>query len=573
MNQNARTAELRYTNYVIKICHNLLQHGGLCGLLIVFDSPHRLPLKDNESAERERKRSAALREARDLKRRGMHEEAYKKYGSAIKVTHEMAMNTARAVGKKFAKRGQRCAVECMFAPFEADAQLVCAVRDGLADAVMTEDSDVLVYSVAANVPFSIVYKFKHDDGSCVILNTNWLCDGKGGDDEACSDSGGTTAALAELCRGSKHVFASQLRMFHTRECRERGSGRRLFVQACILSGCDFVPHLSGFGTKKAFKLIHQNASRSSERRLHQICKSIRASTSTSSSSSSSISNDKDVNAVFNPKHMKEEHWNAYEENLYKAEAAFYYHHIRDARGKIQPLTSIPLSLNDMTATTTTMFQSQETPDVSRFQGDLSFVGATSRSISTATIVALSDEEKADTFAPTVSPSVALDANPLMKFSFRGNLSSNDNGEKLRRLRRVIMDTHDKENRPPHKQCARNIDDDDSDSMMIDSPKPVFKRECNKVFCSTVRRPLYPSFTSQERTNSNESTCKSKKQASKLLAGFSKQQSLYKDSSYTKRSFRSSNKSKLVKKPLSSSLFNSSRRGTLKDFFQPLKTAK
>ena len=143
MTQNARTAEIRYTNYVIKICHNLLQHGGLRSLLIVFDSPHRLPLKDNESAERERKRSAALREARDLKRRGMHEEAYKKYGSAIKVTHEMAMNTARAVGKRF---GKRCGavVECMFAPFEADAQLVCAVRDGLVDAVMTEDSDVLV---------------------------------------------------------------------------------------------------------------------------------------------------------------------------------------------------------------------------------------------------------------------------------------------------------------------------------------------------------------------------------------------------------------------------------------------
>lgn len=569
MTQNARTAKIRYTNYVIKICHNLLQHGGLRSLLIVFDSPHRLPLKDNESAERERKRSAALREARDLKRRGMHEEAYKKYGSAIKVTHEMAMNTARAVGKKFAKR---CAVvECMFAPFEADAQLVCAVRDGLVDAVMTEDSDVLVYSVAANVPCPIVYKFKHDDGSCVILNTNWLCDGNGGDgEEGCSGSGGTTAALAELCRGSNHVFASQLRMLHTRECRERGSGRRLFVQACVLSGCDFVPHLSGFGTKKAFKLIYQNASRSSERRLHQICKSIRASTS--SSSSSSISNDKDVTAVLNPKHMKEEHWNAYEENLYKAEAAFYYHHVRDARGKIEPLCSIPLSSNDMTATSTTMFQSQETPDVSRFQGDLSFVGAT-RSTSEATIVELSDEEKADTFAPTVSPPVALDANPLMKFSFRGNLLSNDNGEKLRSLRRVTMDTHDKENRSPHKQCARNIDDEDSDSMMIDSPTPVFKRECNKALCSTVRRPLYSSFISQDKTKSNASTCKSKRQASKLLAGFSKQQSLYKDSSYTKKTLRSSNKSKLVKKPWSSSLVNSSRRGTLKDFFQPLKTAK
>ena len=36
-------------------------------------------------------------------------------------------------------------VKVMFAPYEADSQLAKLCHDGIADAVVTEDSDLLVY--------------------------------------------------------------------------------------------------------------------------------------------------------------------------------------------------------------------------------------------------------------------------------------------------------------------------------------------------------------------------------------------------------------------------------------------
>ena len=64
--------------------------------------------------------------------------------------------------------------------------------------------------------------------------------------------------------GLKGDFAGYLRLFRTHEKRH-GTGRRMFIQACVLSGCDYVPSLPGVGIVGAFKMIVQAADRGGEK--------------------------------------------------------------------------------------------------------------------------------------------------------------------------------------------------------------------------------------------------------------------------------------------------------------------
>ena len=67
-------AERKYTSYVINFCENLINHANIKGIVIVFDSPNRLPLKTSESEAREKRRKEYLEEARRLKGLGNHNE-------------------------------------------------------------------------------------------------------------------------------------------------------------------------------------------------------------------------------------------------------------------------------------------------------------------------------------------------------------------------------------------------------------------------------------------------------------------------------------------------------------------
>merc|ERR1719223_2129583 len=58
-----------------------------------------------------------------------------------------------------------------------------------------------------------------------------------------------------------------------RESRKPGLGARLFVQACVLSGCDYAPsQLSGVGFVNSFKLVMENAFRDDEERFVRLLK-------------------------------------------------------------------------------------------------------------------------------------------------------------------------------------------------------------------------------------------------------------------------------------------------------------
>ena len=68
----------------------------------------------------------------------------------------------------------------------------------------------------------------------------------------------------DFLAGLKGDFAGYLRLFRTHEKRH-GTGRRMFIQACVLSGCDYVPSLPGVGIVGAFKMIVQAADRGGEK--------------------------------------------------------------------------------------------------------------------------------------------------------------------------------------------------------------------------------------------------------------------------------------------------------------------
>ena len=142
----------------------------------------------------------------------------------------------------------------MFSPFEADAQLVSLVMEGLADAVMSEDSDILVYSVSTNTPLPVIYKFDDKTGECNVIDLGFMM----------PQSGLPTPNLTPL-HGDSSKFGGLLRYMVDREKRFK-EGRRMFVQACVLSKCDYVNSLEGIGAGGAFKGIVKEGDRKGEER-------------------------------------------------------------------------------------------------------------------------------------------------------------------------------------------------------------------------------------------------------------------------------------------------------------------
>jgi len=166
-------AEKRYTEYMLKRCDELLNVAKISTIYLVFDGV-RVPLKSGTNAEREARRKANLAEARRLMAEGRTEAAKDKYRACVKATAEMAQVVAGAVMERWGKYGDNAKVKCVFSPYEADAQLAKLCADGITHAVVTEDSDVLVYSAVCRKPFPIIYKLDKTDGSCDVVTMDWL---------------------------------------------------------------------------------------------------------------------------------------------------------------------------------------------------------------------------------------------------------------------------------------------------------------------------------------------------------------------------------------------------------------
>ncbi|KAG7513029.1 exonuclease 1 [Solea senegalensis] len=189
----------QYVWYCMKLVDMLLAFG--VKPVLVFDGRNLPSKKEVEKARRER-RETNLQKGRQLLREGKLSEARDCFNRCVNITPAMAHNlikTARAKG-----------VDCLVAPYEADAQLAYLTKSGLAQAVITEDSDLLAFGCK-----KVILKMDKQ-GNGLEIDQSHL----------------------GRCRSLGNIFTEEK-----------------FRYMCILSGCDYLASLYGIGLGKACKLL------------------------------------------------------------------------------------------------------------------------------------------------------------------------------------------------------------------------------------------------------------------------------------------------------------------------------
>ncbi|KAM9323845.1 exonuclease 1 [Gastrophryne carolinensis] len=189
----------QYVAYCMKFVHMLLSHA--VKPILVFDGCTLPSKKEVEKARRE-KRKANLQKGKQLLREGKLSEARDCFSRAVNITSEMAHNVIKAARSE--------GVDCIVAPYEADSQLAYLTKNGFAQAIITEDSDLLAFGCKK-----------------VILKMDKFGNGLEIDQ-----------ARFGMCKQLGDVFTEEK-----------------FRYMCILSGCDYLPSIHGVGLAKASKLI------------------------------------------------------------------------------------------------------------------------------------------------------------------------------------------------------------------------------------------------------------------------------------------------------------------------------
>lgn len=228
----------------------------------------------------------------------MRNECISCFQRGLGVTHEMEKNCLAALRKYN--------VDIIVAPYEADPQLAYLCHINYCDGVMTEDSDILVYSAVCGKPFPILYKF--DKSGTVQITDLKLCgvfaepgnEASSASSTSLRSSAGPTgeessddlesayygigvaaekAALATVApagkgskrkiadvngavgegstKGSGGSFLSQLQAHFKPPSGSEGchlQGRRMFVHLCLLAGCDYSESIPGVGLQTALQV-------------------------------------------------------------------------------------------------------------------------------------------------------------------------------------------------------------------------------------------------------------------------------------------------------------------------------
>ncbi|XP_039205032.1 exonuclease 1 isoform X1 [Crotalus tigris] len=189
----------QYVVYCMKLVDMLLSFG--VKPILVFDGC-TLPSKKEVEKTRREKRQANLLKGKQLLREGKLSEARECFSRSINVTHAMAhevIKAARAQG-----------IDCLVAPYEADAQLAYLNKTGMVQAIITEDSDLLTFG--CKKVFLKIDKF----GNGLEIDQ----------------------ARLGMCKQLGDVFTEEK-----------------FRYMCILSGCDYLPSIHGIGLGKSCKLL------------------------------------------------------------------------------------------------------------------------------------------------------------------------------------------------------------------------------------------------------------------------------------------------------------------------------
>ncbi|CAG0901379.1 unnamed protein product [Darwinula stevensoni] len=189
-----------YVLYCLKYVNMLLGHN--VKPVLVFDGLH-LPAKEVTEKKRREARKENRRKARELLREDRVPEAREYFKRCVDVTPEMARQVIAACRKQN--------VDCIVAPYEADAQLAHLASKGIAQVVITEDSDLILFGCDRIL-------FKLDlSGRGVLFEKTKL----------------------PLCLGMKAPNFTFEK----------------FQAMCVLSGCDYLPSLPGIGLAKACKFF------------------------------------------------------------------------------------------------------------------------------------------------------------------------------------------------------------------------------------------------------------------------------------------------------------------------------
>jgi exonuclease-1 len=182
----------------------LFKHFGVTPYL-VFDGDY-LPSKAGTEASREQRREASRKAGLELLKAGKPSQAYLELQKAIDVTPEMA--------RELIEELKKAQVPYVVAPYEADAQLVYLERQGLINAIVSEDSDLLVFGAKR-----LLTKMDKN-GECVEINRKDFCS--------------------------------------VREISLTGWTDTEFRHMAILSGCDYLDSIGGMGLKTAYRLIRKH---------------------------------------------------------------------------------------------------------------------------------------------------------------------------------------------------------------------------------------------------------------------------------------------------------------------------
>ncbi|KAG7400515.1 Rad2 nuclease [Phytophthora boehmeriae] len=156
-----------YVRYMLRKV-DMVRGCGVAKVILVFDG-QRLPLKASTHEKRQslkeenRKRAlesmAASKKLQGADRQSQLSQAYQHFQRSVSVTSEVISNVMSAL--------RAAKVPFVVAPFEADAQMVWMCKEGLATAIVTEDSDVVVYCLTASILSPVLVKLD-DNGSAQV---------------------------------------------------------------------------------------------------------------------------------------------------------------------------------------------------------------------------------------------------------------------------------------------------------------------------------------------------------------------------------------------------------------------
>ena len=170
-------------------------------VILVFDGLPN-PTKAETNEKRVLRRRAYRDRANDLLKSGNVVEAMRMYRRCTTFSREEVCELMYEMRK-------RSGVEVIEAPYEADAQLAFLATHGLAEFIITEDSDLVVYGCE-----KIIFKLRLN-GDCILYERNAL--------------------------NLPTTFEN-------------------FRKICILSGCDYLPGgLKGMGIKKGMRMLSNNS--------------------------------------------------------------------------------------------------------------------------------------------------------------------------------------------------------------------------------------------------------------------------------------------------------------------------